>query len=81
MGLQVTGRRAQPTAVGRDLAGDQARIGQLTKADGHIDGVVRQGDGAVGQVQLHLHLGVALGKRRHRRPHVGTAKAQRRIDP
>ncbi|MNE68370.1 hypothetical protein D3C80_1640290 [compost metagenome] len=81
VGRQVSGRRAQPAAVGRDLAGDQPRVRQFTKADRHIDGIVRQGNGPVGQVQLHLHLGVALGKRRHRRPHVGTAKAQRRIDP
>ncbi|MNP33330.1 hypothetical protein D3C76_1265640 [compost metagenome] len=81
VGRQVSGRRAQPAAVGRDLAGNQARVRQLTKADSHIDGIVRQGDGAVGQVQLHLYFWVAVGKRRHGRPHMRTTKTQRCIDP
>ena len=61
--LQIARRCTQPTAVGGNLAGDQARVGQFTKADGHIDGIVRQRDRPVGQVQLHLHLREAFGKR------------------
>ncbi len=78
--LEVAGGGAQQAAIGGDFPGDQPGVGDLAEADGDVDGLVGQVDRPVGQLQLYLHLGIALHEFGRHRGDIGAAEAERRID-
>jgi len=77
--VQVARRGAHQAAVGRDLAGDQAPVGQVAEADGQVDAVAHEIGAAVGQLQLYLDAGMAAVEQRDGRRDVAAPEAQRRV--
>ncbi|KAG0925522.1 hypothetical protein G6F32_013531 [Rhizopus arrhizus] len=78
--LQVGGRGADQPPVGRDLAGDQAGVGQVTETHRDVERVLHEVGGAVGQLQLQRNLRIFRGEFRDGRRDIAAAEAQRRVD-
>ena len=81
MPFQIARRRAQQAPVRHDAARDQALVGQLAEADRQIDAVRDEVHRAVGDVELHLHLRIALREGGHQRRNRRAPETERCIHP
>jgi hypothetical protein len=77
---QVGRRSTQHAAMVGQQARGQAAVGQFAKTDLQVETLLHDVHRAVGQVQLHLHVGIAACELRQQRRDVATPEAQRGAD-
>ncbi|MNV30969.1 hypothetical protein D3C71_1222580 [compost metagenome] len=78
---QIAGCSAQRQRVWAQPPRDQPAVGEITGAEHQVVAVFNHIDQAVGQVQIHLHIGILLHVGHHRRPQRVHAEGDRRTDP